>query len=37
MTERIPGAQLSMYEGLVHGLYEEAKDFNKVMLEFLCR
>lgn len=27
IAERIPGAQLHMYEGLGHGLYEEAPDF----------
>lgn len=27
MAERIPGAQLSMHEGLGHGLYEEAPYF----------
>jgi pimeloyl-ACP methyl ester carboxylesterase len=31
----IPGAQLRMYEQWGHGLYEEAKDFNQVIVEFL--
>jgi pimeloyl-ACP methyl ester carboxylesterase len=32
----IPGAQLRMYEQWGHGLYEEAKDFNQVIVDFLC-
>lgn len=35
LAERIPGAQLKMYPGLGHGLYEEAKDFNQTILEYL--
>ena len=31
----IPGAQLKMYPQWGHGLYEEAKDFNRIVLEFL--
>ena len=31
----IPGAQLRMYPQWGHGLYEEAKDFNQVVLDFL--
>lgn len=31
----IPDAQLRMYTEWGHGLYEEAKDFNRVVLEFL--
>ena len=33
----IPGAELLMYEQWGHGLYEEAKDFNRVVLRFLHR
>ena len=33
----IPGAALKMYQQWGHGLYEEAKDFNGVLLEFLAR
>ena len=33
----IPGAELKMYQQWGHGLYEEAKDFNGVLLEFLAR
>ena len=33
----IPGAQLKMYAEWGHGLYEEAKDFNSVVLDFLLR
>ena len=32
---KIPGARLKMYPGQGHGLYEEAKDFNRVVLDFL--
>ena len=35
-AERIPGAELVMYEGLSHGLYEEAPDFLDRVAEF-CR
>ena len=35
IAARIPGAQLQMYEQWGHGLYEEAKDFNQVIVEFL--
>ena len=31
----IPNAELRMYEQWGHGLYEEAKDFNKVAIDFL--
>ena len=31
----IPGAELRMYAEWGHGLYEEAKDFNRVVLDFL--
>lgn len=33
----IPGAELRMYEQWGHGLYEEAKDFNQVVLSFLTK
>ncbi len=36
MTERIPGSELYMYEGLGHGLYEEAPDFLTRVADF-CR
>lgn len=35
LAEKIPGAELFMYEQWGHGLYEEAKDFNPRILEFL--
>lgn len=35
IAARIPGAELRMYADQGHGLYEEAKDFNKVVLDFL--
>ena len=35
IAAKIPGAALRMYEQWGHGLYEEAKDFNQVVLEFL--
>ena len=31
----IPGAKLHMYQQWGHGLYEEAKDFNSLVLQFL--
>ena len=31
------GAELYMYEGYSHGVYEQAKDFNSRVLEFLIR
>lgn len=36
IAEKIPGSELFMYEGLGHGLYEEAKDFHKRMKKFLA-
>ena len=33
----IPGAELLMYEQWGHGLYEEAEDFNHVLLDYLRR
>ena len=35
IAERIPGAVLKMYPQWGHGLYEEAKDFLSVVMEFL--
>lgn len=35
MAERIKGSELYIYEELGHGAYEEAKDFNRRVLEFL--
>jgi pimeloyl-ACP methyl ester carboxylesterase len=35
IADRISGAQLRMYEQWGHGLYEEEKDFNRVVQEFL--
>ena len=32
---KIPGAELKMYEQWGHGLYEEAKDFNQLILDYL--
>ena len=36
IAERIPGCELYMYEGLSHGLYEEAPDFLRRVADF-CR
>lgn len=36
IAAEIPGAQLRMYDQLGHGLYEEARDFNQTVLDFLC-
>ena len=35
LAENIPGAELKIYPQWGHGLYEEAKDFNDIVLEFL--
>jgi pimeloyl-ACP methyl ester carboxylesterase len=35
IAARIPGAQLKMYAQWGHGLYEEAADFNPLVLDFL--
>lgn len=35
LAKNIPGAELFMYEGLRHAVYDEAKDFNDKVLKFL--
>lgn len=35
IADRLPGAQLKMYHQWGHGLYEEARDFNQVVKDFL--
>lgn len=35
LAEAVPGAKLHMYPQWGHGLYEEAKDFNTLVLSFL--
>ena len=35
IAAKIPAAELHMYAQWGHGLYEEAKDFNRVVLDFL--
>ena len=35
IAERIPGAKLKMYDKWGHGVYEEEKTFNTVVLDFL--
>jgi pimeloyl-ACP methyl ester carboxylesterase len=35
MAEKIKGSKLIIYEGLGHGAYEEAKDFNYQVMKFL--
>ena len=37
IVNQIPGAQLKMYPQWGHGLYEEAKDFNRTVLLFFHR
>lgn len=37
IADRISGADLLMYEQWGHGLYEEVKDFNQMVLDFLRR
>ncbi len=34
LAEKIPGSVLHMYDGLSHGLYEEAKDFLPLVMAF---
>lgn len=35
VASQIPGSQLIMYDGLGHGLYEEAEDFAERVMEFI--
>ena len=35
LAERIPGCTLHIYEGFGHGVYEQAKDFNTNIIEWL--
>lgn len=35
LNEKIPGSRLYMYEGYSHGVYEQAKDFNRRVLRYL--
>lgn len=37
IAAKIPGAELKMYVQWGHGLYEEEKDFNRLVMEFLSR
>ena len=37
IANTISNTQLLMYEQWGHGLYEEAKDFNRTIIGFLCR
>ena len=37
MAAAIPGARLRIYPQWGHGVYEEEKDFNGTVKEFLCR
>ena len=37
IAAQIPGAALKMYEQWGHGLYEEANDFNQLLLDFLLK
>ncbi len=36
IAECIKGSELKMYQGFGHGVYEEAKDFNQTVLEYLA-
>lgn len=36
IADRIKCSELKMYQGFGHGVYEEAKDFNQVVMEYLC-
>lgn len=35
LAERIPSSELFIYDGYSHGVYEQAKDFNSRVLEYL--
>ena len=35
LARLIPGSQLKIYQGYGHSAYEEARDFNRVVFEFL--
>lgn len=35
LAERIIGSRLKLYNGLGHGTYDEASDFNRIVLDFL--
>lgn len=37
LNEQIPNSELIIYNGYRHGVYEEAKDFNDKVIEFLNR
>jgi len=37
IAAQIPGAQLRMYDRWGHGLYEEEKEFNGLVMDFLKR
>ena len=37
MNERIPDSELCLYEGYSHGVYEQAKDFNSRVLNYLMQ
>lgn len=37
MAEKISGSKLIVYEGLGHGAYEETKDFNQQVIDFLLK
>ncbi|MGN8875030.1 alpha/beta fold hydrolase [Pseudoflavonifractor sp. HCP28S3_F10] len=37
LAEGIPGSRLIMYPQYGHAVYEEAKDFNQTVLDFLTR
>ena len=37
IASAIPGAELYMYECYSHGVYEQAKDFNRRVLEYLIK
>ncbi len=37
MHEAIPGSELYMFEGYSHGVYEQAKDFNDMVLRWLWK
>ena len=37
LARRIPGAEMHIFRGYGHGVYDETEDFKKVVADFLKR
>ena len=37
MHDRINDSELYMYEGYSHGVYEQAKDFNNMIIDYIAQ